>query len=62
MFPVQNASTLKRLLHSHSATCAMNCRSLENTGAAGDHGGVNGDVELMLMMIWGQRRQCDRVD
>ena len=60
-FPVQNVSALKSPLHSHSATCAMNCRSLEN-GAVGDDGVVIGDVELMLMMIWGQRRQCDRVD
>ena len=62
VFPVQNVSALKSPLHSHSANCAMTCRSLENGDAAGDDGGVDGDVELMLMMIWGQRRQCDRVD
>ena len=61
VFPVQNVSSLKSPLHSDFATCAMNCRSLENGGAC-DEGGVNCDVELMLMMIWGQRRQCDRVD
>ena len=62
VFPAQNVSSLKSPLHSDFATCAMNCRSLENGGAASDHGGVNGDVEVMLLMIWGQRRQCDRVD